>query len=88
VLSASAGEVTASPVQFLTGDIDRDNAISVFDYDLLSQFFDTMSTDLGWNAVNSRGHCPRKCDLDEDGVISVFDYNLLFRNFDKHGVIY
>jgi len=88
LVNATSGLVTASAIEFLSGDIDRDNAISVFDYDILSQDFDINSSDTGWNTAGSSGHCPRECDFDEDGSISVFDYDLLSRNYDKRGEVY
>lgn len=58
------------------GDADDDEVVSVFDYLILSDAFDTASGDPGWDA---------RADFDGDGVISVFDYLILSENFDKSG---
>jgi len=60
----------------INGDIDGDNAITVFDYDLLSQAFDSVAGDATWNAM---------ADLDGDGAVTVFDYDILSTNFDLTG---
>jgi len=58
------------------GDIDGDNSVTVFDYDLLSQAFDSVPGDANWNAT---------ADLDGDGAVTVFDYDALSTNFDQMG---
>gem|GEM_PF-3515628 len=60
----------------VNGDIDGDNAVTVFDFDRLSQAFDTTSGDAAWDA---------SADLDGDGLVTVFDYDILSRNFDLVG---
>lgn len=60
----------------VNGDIDGDNLISVFDYDLLSQAFDTVAGHPQWNPL---------ADLDGDGSVTVFDYDILSQNFDAVG---
>jgi len=61
----------------VNGDIDGDNAVTVFDYDALSLAFDTFTGQPGWNA---------EADLDGDGAVTVFDYDILSQNFDQTGV--
>lgn len=58
------------------GDIDGDNAVSIYDYNLLTQAFDTVPSQAAWDA---------RCDLDGDGVVSVFDYSILSSRFDQQG---
>ncbi len=60
----------------LNGDIDNDNAITVFDYSLLSDAWDTDPTSMAWNP---------DADLNGNGTIEVFDYSILSTNFDKSG---
>ncbi len=60
----------------INGDIDDDNAITVFDYIELSAAFDTFAGDPGFN---------ERADLDRDGSVSVFDYILVSQNFDTEG---
>ena len=62
--------VVASPIN---GNIDTDESITVFDYDVLSSAFDTNEGDAGFD--------PR-ADLDQDGSVTVFDYDILSQNFD------
>ncbi len=84
--------VTVSPlvadtlnVELTCGDIDRDNAISVFDYSILSDYFDRSSTDASWNVVGANGFRPSDADLDGDSAVTVFDYSILSTNFDQVG---
>lgn len=58
------------------GDVDRDNAITIFDYIELSAAFDSTPGHPAWN---------ENADLDEDGDVSIFDYVILSLNFDKQG---
>lgn len=58
------------------GDVDGDNAVTLFDYNLLSEAFDTSAGDPGWYAL---------ADLDGDGGVTLFDYNILSANFDLVG---
>ena len=60
----------------INGDADGDNAITVFDYDLLSTAFDTTAGDPNWNEL---------ADFDGDGSVTVFDYDILSDNFDLAG---
>lgn len=68
----------------LTGDIDNDNSVTVFDYDKLSEFFDMTATDSGWTTVVGTA-APVHADLDGDGAVTVFDYDLLSAYFDAQG---
>lgn len=67
------------------GDIDGDDAVTVFDYDKLSQYFDRTSADADWTAADGDGVAPFQADLDGDGSVTVFDYDLLSQNFDELG---
>jgi len=67
----------------VNGNIDGDEAITVFDYDILSTFFDQTSVDLDWNTVGESGFAPSAADIDLDGAVTVFDYDILSRNFDR-----
>ncbi|MBS1704689.1 MAG: family 10 glycosylhydrolase [Armatimonadetes bacterium] len=65
--------VLISPIN---GDIDGDNAITIFDYSSLSDSFDSTLGDSGYTA---------DADLDDDGAVTIFDYVILSQNFDKFG---
>ncbi len=67
------------------GDIDRDNVISVFDYGILSDYFDKDETDADWFTFGGNGWRPYDADLDGDGHVSVFDYGIISTNWDKSG---
>jgi len=70
----------------VNGDIDGDNAITVFDYDYLSSNFDRTSADADWNTPDAAGISPRFSDLDGDDAVTVFDYDILSKNFDRTGL--
>ncbi|MBS1706309.1 MAG: hypothetical protein JST40_10570 [Armatimonadetes bacterium] len=63
-------------VEPLNGDVDEDNAITIFDYLLLSSAFDTSEGQGSWVP---------NADLDGDGTVTVFDYLILSANFDQVG---
>lgn len=92
-LSRRIGSVTVNndqqgglAVALVNGDIDRDNSVSVFDYDVLSRNFDKGVGDADWLVPDpSDGIAPLQADLDGDGSVSVFDYDILSRNFDRTG---
>gem|GEM_PF-2131367 len=68
------------------GDIDGDNAVTVFDYDRLSVAFDSVGPN--WNYGVVRKETPtwwHFADLDTDNSVSVFDFDILSRNFDLQG---
>lgn len=67
------------------GDIDGDNAVTVFDYNVLSEYFDKGDSDADWTTVGPNGWAPVDADLDGDGTVTVFDYNVLSTNFDLVG---
>ncbi len=82
-IGPTGGEVVdITPVN---GDIDRDNSITVFDYGVLSDYFDRSSNDADWSTVGGNGSAPKDADLDGDDTVSVFDYGILSDNFDKSG---
>lgn len=74
VISATA--TTIADVSLLGGDVDNDNAVTIFDYIPLSDSFDKVVGDSGFNA---------NADLDGDDAVTIFDYITLSGNFDKTG---
>ncbi|MBS1705665.1 MAG: hypothetical protein JST40_07305 [Armatimonadetes bacterium] len=78
VVSATLSSSTPATVAptFLNGDVDEDNAVTIFDYSALSDAFDS-----------TRGAESYRlgADLDGDGYIGIFDYVILSQNFDKAG---
>ncbi len=68
-----------------SGDIDGDNGVTVFDYSILSDYFDRSSADPDWDVIGPNGARPSSADLDGDGAVTVFDYALLSDNFDLFG---
>ncbi len=69
----------------VNGDVDGDNAITVFDYSLLSDFYGEKESNAEWTVKNSEGFAPVDADLDEDGTVGFRDYEILSANFDKAG---
>ncbi|MBS1704315.1 MAG: hypothetical protein JST40_00460 [Armatimonadetes bacterium] len=68
------------------GDIDGDNTVTIFDYVLLSTYFDRTSDDPNWNTpVDDSLWFMAMCDLDGDNAITIFDYLLMSENFDTEG---
>lgn len=66
----------SASTSLVNGDVDNDNVVTVFDYNALSDAFDTVDGDANWNP---------EADLDGDGAVTVFDYNILSSNFDLVG---
>lgn len=85
LVDTSNGSATGVELKLLAGDIDRDEAITVFDYNYLSENFDKTSDDPAWYDADANGIRPIDSDLDFDGAVTVFDYNLLSENFDMVG---
>lgn len=75
-IDGRTGNTSGVLLSLTNGDVDGDNAVTVFDYNLLSDAFDTSDGDPGWNP---------NADLDGDGAVTVFDYNILSANFDLVG---
>ncbi len=67
------------------GDIDGDNSVTVFDYGVLSDYFDRSSAQAGWTTVGGNGFAPADADLDGDEAVTVFDYGIISDHFDKSG---
>ena len=67
------------------GDVDGDNQVTIFDYSVLSTYFDKSVFDLDWNSFGANGYRPSDADLDEDGAVTIYDYLILSTNFDKIG---
>lgn len=76
---------TGANVALVNGDIDGDNAVTVFDYIALSQAFGVRDFEPTWLLPGEGDLRPRDSDLDEDGEVSVFDYIILSVNFDSIG---
>ncbi|MBS1706384.1 MAG: hypothetical protein JST40_10945 [Armatimonadetes bacterium] len=74
-VTLSSGMVTLN-FDLVNGDIDRDNAVTIFDYVELSTSFDKGIGENGFNA---------NADLDGDGFVSIFDYLILSNSFDHVG---
>ena len=68
-----SGQVTLS---LPNGDVDSDNAVTIFDYIQLSADFDKPVDTLALDPDS---------DLDGDGWVTVFDYIILSSNFDRVG---
>ncbi len=79
---ANATTIAFNP---LNGDIDGDDSITVFDYGVLSDYFDKSSGDADWNTVGGNGFAPSAADVDGDEAVTVFDYGIISDNFDKSG---
>ncbi len=67
------------------GDIDGDDSITVFDYSILSDYFDASSSSANWNTIGGNGYAPKDADIDGDESVSVFDYSLISDHFDQSG---
>ena len=80
------GTVTLNQLILPNGDIDNDNSITIFDYSVLSDYFDLNSSVSNWFTTGSNGAAPYQADLDGDDAVTVFDYIILSTNFDQTGV--
>lgn len=69
----------------LNGDIDRDNFVTLLDYDYFSASYDKTSSDIDWEQVDLNGIAPRDSDLDEDGLVTLLDYDYFSANYDFSG---
>lgn len=67
------------------GDVDGDDVVSIFDYIILSDYFEKTWEDADWSDVGSNGYAPYRADLDEDGAVSIFDYIILSDHFEMEG---
>ncbi len=98
--ASGIASVSAKPTHWLTkklaypgalnfsvtnGDIDNDDSITVFDYGVLSDYFDKSNADSDWTTVGGNGFAPVDADVDADGAVTVFDYGIISDNFDKSG---
>mgnify|MGYP000875866706 FL=1 len=70
------GAVSDVNVTLISGDVDGDNAVTIFDYIELSGSFDLNLGDTGYVAT---------ADLDGDNSVTIFDYIILSGNFDLSG---
>ncbi len=73
-------------ISLKNGDIDGDNSVTVFDYGILSDYFDKSYLDADWGTVGSNGFRPADADIDNDFAVSVFDYGVISTNFDQSGI--
>ncbi|MBS1705431.1 MAG: cadherin-like domain-containing protein [Armatimonadetes bacterium] len=67
---------TTADASLLNGDVDGDNTVTIFDYQILSNLFD--------QSISATNAVP-DADLDEDGAVTIFDYVMLSMNFDLFG---
>ncbi|MBS1706490.1 MAG: dockerin type I repeat-containing protein [Armatimonadetes bacterium] len=83
----TTGAISKTNINFSlqNGDVDGDNAVTIFDYLALSSYFDKNDSEFDWKLTDAGGLQPRLADLDEDGSVSIFDYVILSRNFDLNG---
>ncbi len=84
-IDTTSGSVSNVNVALTNGDVDGDNAVTVFDYGVLSDYFDLAINDPSWNTVGPNGFKPLDADIDGDNAVSVFDYGLISDNFDLSG---
>ncbi|MBS1705034.1 MAG: hypothetical protein JST40_04110 [Armatimonadetes bacterium] len=75
-ITIGTGSLTGIDFQLVNGDCDGDNAVTVFDYLILSEAFDSQAGSINWNQA---------ADLDGDKSVTVFDYLILSENFDAIG---
>ncbi len=80
-----ASSVNVGTATLVSGDIDHDNSVTVFDYGVLSDYFDKTDVDTDWGTVGANGFAPVEADIDFDGGVTVFDYGIISTNFDKSG---
>ncbi|MBS1704575.1 MAG: S8 family serine peptidase [Armatimonadetes bacterium] len=74
--NVTTSAVTTANFSLINGDVDEDDAVTVFDYLELSDAFDTVWGGDSWN---------ERADLDRDEQVTVFDYLILANNFDRVG---
>lgn len=83
-VNLNVGQNTLNPT-LKNGDIDGDNVVSIFDYIILSDYFDASYLDANWTTVGSNGWAPRDADIDNDNYVTIFDYIYMSNNFDVSG---
>ena len=71
-----SGTINAMNLTLINGDVDENNVINTDDYLVLSDAFDTTSSDENWDA---------RADLDGNNSINTDDYLILSNNFDIYG---
>ncbi len=84
-VNTTVADATNVLLSLPNGDIDQDNAVTVFDYSVLSDYFDKTAEGGDWSDVGANGFAPYEADLDQDGSVTVFDYSILSSNFDLAG---
>ncbi len=84
-MSIVGGEAANVNFDLINGDADADNAITIFDYIVLSEFFDLDNSASNWLTIGTSGYAPDEADFDRDGAVTIFDYIILSDNFDLTG---
>ncbi len=84
-MSVVGGEAANVNFSLINGDADGDNAITIFDYIILSEFFDLDNSASNWLTIGTSGYAPDEADFDRDGAVTIFDYIILSDNFDQSG---
>ncbi|GIV20061.1 MAG: hypothetical protein KatS3mg023_1812 [Armatimonadota bacterium] len=72
----AGADVTGLNVALISGDIDGDNEVTLFDFGELVAAFGSTPGDTNWN---------RYADLDGDEEVTLFDFGILVRNFGAMG---
>ncbi len=85
-IDPTSADVANVDFSCIGGDADGDNTVTVFDYGILSTYFDKTSADADFSdPFNDGMESPFMADFDSDGAITVFDYGILSSNFDLAG---
>lgn len=69
----------------ISGDIDGDNAVTLLDFDIWSEYFDKSFLDADWFTVGSNGFAPVDADIDGGGSVDLLDYDYWSANYDTYG---
>ncbi len=67
-------------ISLVTGDVNRDNQVSVLDYNLIMDCFSILEVARNCNDVTKK----EKTDITDDGTVNEFDYNLFLRELTTH----
>jgi glucose/arabinose dehydrogenase len=76
--STRAKELPA--ISLITGDVNRDNQVSVLDYNLIMDCFSVVEVARNCSDVTKK----EKTDITDDGTVNEFDYNLFLRELTTH----
>ncbi|MBS1704371.1 MAG: PD40 domain-containing protein [Armatimonadetes bacterium] len=72
-------------VTLVNGDVDGDNAVTIFDYLAISDYYGKRSKDSDWNTIGPNGVAPADADIFSDESVEYSDYQILLSNFDRVG---